>query len=96
MPRNFVLVVKGIILLPITIKFSSMLTCFCLVWNSIAAVLFTFMCNLLDLVNYNFRHFHISSFYYGFCIRIFIENVSIVSIEKELQLSTYSWKVVNV
>ena len=57
---------------------------FCLVWNSIATVLFTFMCNLLDLDHYDFRHFHINSFYYGFCIGIFIKNVSIVSIKKEL------------
>ena len=48
-PRNFVFVVKGIILPSITIKFSSILTCFCLVWNSRATVLFMFMCNLLDL-----------------------------------------------
>ena len=47
--QNFVLVVKGIILPSITIKFSSTLTRFCLVWNSIATVLFTFMRNLLDL-----------------------------------------------
>ena len=52
MPRNFVLVVKGIILPSITIEFSSILTRFCLVWNSIATVLFTFMCNLLDLSHY--------------------------------------------
>ena len=82
MPRNFVLVVKGIILLSITIKFSSILKHFCLVWNSIATVLF--MCNVLDLRHYNFWHFHINSFYYGFCIRIFIKNASIVSIKKEL------------
>ena len=49
MPRNFVLLVKGIILPSIAIEFSSMVTRFCLVWNSIATVLFTFMCNLLDL-----------------------------------------------
>ena len=51
MPRNFVLVV-GVITLPsITIEFSSILTRICLVWNSIATVLFTSMCNLLDLDN---------------------------------------------
>ena len=47
--RNFVLVVKLTILPSITIEFSSILARFCLVWNSIATVLFTFMCNLLDL-----------------------------------------------
>ena len=52
MPRNFVLVLKEIILLSITIEFSSILTRFCLVWNSIATVLFMFMCNLLDLNHY--------------------------------------------
>ena len=77
MPRNIVLVVKGIILPSITIKFSSMLTRFCLVWNSIATVLFMFMCNLLDLFHYDFRHFLMNSFYYGFCIGSFIKNVSI-------------------
>ena len=46
---NFVLVVKGIILPSITIEFSSMSPRLCLVWNSIATVLSTFMCNLLDL-----------------------------------------------
>ena len=96
MPRNFVLVVKGIILPSITIEFSSILTRFCLVLNSIATVLLTFMCNLCDLSHYDFRHFHINSFYYGFCIGIFIKNVSIVSTKKELWLRTYSWKVVNV
>ena len=84
MPRNFVLVVKGITLPSITIKFSSILTCFCLVWNNIATVLFMFMCNLLNLDHYNFRHFDINSSYYGFCIGIFIKNVSIISIKKEL------------
>ena len=49
MPRNFVLVVKGIILQSITTEFSSILKSFYLVWNSIATVLFTFVCNLLDL-----------------------------------------------
>ena len=33
----------------ITIEFRSMFTRFCLVWNSIATVLSTFMCNLLDI-----------------------------------------------
>ena len=84
MPRNFVLVVKGIILPSITIEFSSILTRVCLVLNSIATVLFTFMCNLLDLSHYDFRHFDINSFCYGLCIGIFIKNVSIVSIKKEL------------
>ena len=49
MPRNFGLVVKGIISPSITIEFSSTLTRFCPVWNSIATVLLTFMCNLLNL-----------------------------------------------
>ena len=49
MPRNFVLLVKGIILPSITIEFSSIFTRFSLVWNNIATVLFTFMFNLLDL-----------------------------------------------
>ena len=49
MPRYFVLVVKGIILPSITIEVSSILTRFCLVWNSIATVLFTSMCYLLDI-----------------------------------------------
>ena len=96
MPRNFVLVVKGIIFSSITIEFSSMLTRFCLVWNSIATVLFKFMCNLLDLNHYNTKHFHINSFLYGFCIKVFMKNVSIVNIKKVLWLSTYSWEVVNV
>ena len=84
MPRNFVLLLKGIILPSIPIKFSSMLTCFCVVWNSIATVLFMFLCTLLDLIHYDFRHFHINDFYYCFCIRIFVKNSSIISIEKEL------------
>ena len=75
------LVVEVIILMSITIEFSPILTRFCLVWNSLATVLFTFMCNFLDLSHYDFRHFHINSFYYGFCIGIFIKNVSIVSIK---------------
>ena len=49
MPRHFVLVVKGIILPSVSIEFSSILTRFCLVWNSITTVLSTCMCNLLDL-----------------------------------------------
>ena len=51
------------------------------------------MCNLLDI-----NHFiilGINSFYCGFCIGIFIKNVSIVSIKKELWLITFAWKVVN-
>ena len=51
MPRNFQLVAKGTILPSITIEFLSMLARFCLVWNSIATVLFTFMCILLDINN---------------------------------------------
>ena len=43
------LLVKGIILPSITVEFSSILTRFCLVWNSIVTVLFTFMCNLLGI-----------------------------------------------
>ena len=57
---------------------------FFLVWNSIATVLFTFMCNLLNLSHYHFRHFHINGFYYVFCVGIFIKNASNVSIKKEL------------
>ena len=49
MPRNIALVVKGIMLPSITIESSSILTRFCLVWNSIAKDLITFMCNLLVL-----------------------------------------------
>ena len=64
-------------------------------WNSIATALLTFMCSLLDLDHCNFMQCHTNSFYYGFCIGIFIENVSIVSMKKELLLSTFSWKVVN-
>ena len=39
----------------------------CLVWNTMATVLFMFMCNLLELGHYYFRHFHINSFYSDFC-----------------------------
>ena len=49
MPRNFVLVEKGNILPSITIDFLSILSRFCLVWNSIATVLSTYMCSILDV-----------------------------------------------
>ena len=47
--QKLLLVVKGIVFPSITIEMSSILTRFCLVWNSIATDLFTFKCNLLDL-----------------------------------------------
>ena len=40
---------------------------------------------------YDFRYFNINKFYYGFCIRINIKNVGIVSIKNEcLPRNVYS------
>ena len=47
LPKNFVLVEKGIDFY----RFFINGTLFCLVWNSIAVDLFMFMCNFLDLSN---------------------------------------------